>query len=93
MSPATSDGSVPTARNATPARVVWLASIVFCGVLPAIALVTLFSVSIYDGSEAIDFRPFYNAAQDILNGENPYPSAEDSLTASEIGRASCRERV
>jgi hypothetical protein len=55
---------------------------VFCAVLPAVALVTFFSVSIYDGSDAIDFRQFYRGAEDILNGENPYPSPGDPLTAS-----------
>jgi hypothetical protein len=69
-------------RPLASSRLAWLASVVFCAALPAVALVTLFSVSIYDGSDAIDFRQFYRGAEDILNGENPYPSPGDPLTAS-----------
>jgi hypothetical protein len=69
-------------RPPTSSRFAWLASAVFCAALPAVALITLFSVSIYDGSDAIDFRQFYRGAEDVLNGENPYPSSGDPLTAS-----------
>lgn len=72
----------PSYRPLTSSRFAWLASVVFCAALPAVALVTLFAVSIYDGSDAIDFRQFYRGAEDILNGENPYPSPGDPLTAS-----------
>jgi Glycosyltransferase family 87 len=63
-------------------RLAWFASVVLCVALPAVALVALFAVSIYDGSDAIDFRQFYRGAEDILDGENPYPSSGDPLTAS-----------
>ena len=72
----------PSYQPLTSSRFAWLASVVFCAALPAVALVTLFAVSIYDGSDAIDFRQFYRGAEDILNGENPYPSPGDPLTAS-----------
>ena len=77
-----SSSTVTAPAPLTFSRFVWLASVVFCGVLPAIALVALFSVSIYDGSAAIDFHQFYRAAEDLLSGENPYPTVGDLLTAS-----------
>ncbi|HEU5263227.1 MAG TPA: glycosyltransferase family 87 protein, partial [Gaiellaceae bacterium] len=72
----------PWYRPVVSSRLTWLASVVFCAVLPAVVLVALFSVSIYDGSDAIDFRQFYRGAEDILRGEDPYPSPGDPLTAS-----------
>lgn len=78
-----SSGAVTSARRCVAfSRVEWLASIAFCCFLPALALVTLFALSIHDGSDAIDFRQFYRAAEAILHGEDPYPSAGDRLTAS-----------
>ncbi|HUG64699.1 MAG TPA: glycosyltransferase family 87 protein [Gaiellaceae bacterium] len=35
-----------------------------------------------DGTLAFDFRPFYRAAGAILQGETPYPAADDPLTAT-----------
>lgn len=63
-------------------RVKWFASIVFCGVLPAFALIVFYETMTADGTQAFDFRPFYRAAGAILEGETPYPAADDPLTAS-----------
>jgi alpha-1,2-mannosyltransferase len=70
----------PPRRVSSP-RVVWFASIVFCGVLPAITVVTLFVTTIQDDTVAFDFRPFHRAAGAILDGNSPYPAADDPLTA------------
>ena len=80
-------GTSPTVSGAPPrpvtfSRVVWLASIVFCGVLPVLTLVALFASTIRDDAVAFDFRPFYAAAGAVLGGETPYPSPDDPLTAS-----------
>jgi hypothetical protein len=75
----------PSYPPLTSSRFAWLASVVFCGVLPAVVLGTLFWVSISNGSDAFDFRQFYRGAEDILSGENPYPASGEPLTAS--GRA------
>ena len=61
------------ARRVSRARVAWFASIVFCGVFPAVVLATLFVTSIQDGAAAIDFGQFYRAAEKILQGETAYP--------------------
>lgn len=76
----------PTVTRASPgplafSRVVWLASLVFCGVLPALTVVLLFTTTIQDGTEALDFRQFYGAAEAILRGDDPYRLAGESLTA------------
>lgn len=57
------------------------ASIAFCGLLPAFALIVFYETMTGDGTLAFDFRPFYRAAGAILDGQTPYPSAEDPLTA------------
>ncbi len=62
-------------------RVKWYASIVFCGALPAVALIVFYESMTADGTLAFDFRPFYRAAGAILDGETPYPAADDPLTA------------
>ena len=50
--------------------------------LPAVILVAVLVTAIADDSDAIDFRPFYRAAQEILDGDNPYPGPDALLTAS-----------
>ena len=62
-------------------RVVRFASIVFCGLLPAVTLVALFATTVQDDAIAFDFRPFYSAAEAVLDGASPYPTADDPLTA------------
>ena len=62
-------------------RVAWFASIVFCAVLPAVAVITLFASTIADDNVAFDFRPFHRAAGAILDGRSPYPAEDDPLTA------------
>lgn len=62
---------------------VWPATIVFFGVLPAIAIVLLFQEAIADGAVAFDFRPFYAAAEAVVRGNDPYPGVGDSLDAAE----------
>ena len=63
-------------------RLGWLASVAFCGVLPAVLVVLVFVSTVGEESAAIDFRQFYRAAEDILAGDDPYPNADDLLTAS-----------
>ena len=63
-------------------RVLWMASIAFCGVLPALVLALVFAAAIGDGSYGIDFRQVYHASQDVLAGRNPYPDRDALLTAS-----------
>jgi alpha-1,2-mannosyltransferase len=58
-----------------------LASIVFLGVLPVLALGVLFASTVQDDAVAFDFRPFYRAAGAVLHGVSPYPSPSDPLTA------------
>ena len=53
----------------------------FCGALPAVALIVFYESMTADGTLAFDFRPFYRAAGAILDGETPYPAADDPLTA------------
>ena len=77
------------AAPATPAhghglgreRIVWFASIAFCGVLPALTVAALFVDAIRDDAVAFDFRPFYRAAGSILGGTTPYPDEGVRLTA------------
>ena len=78
--------TTPAVTGASPgplafSRVVWLASLVFCGVLPVLTVVLLFTATIQDGTEALDFRQFYGAAEAILRGDDPYRLASESLTA------------
>jgi hypothetical protein len=65
----------------TRARVLWLASIAFCGVLPALTLVILFWSAIAGDTVATDFGQYYAAAEAILRGESPYSPSGDPLTA------------
>jgi Glycosyltransferase family 87 len=62
-------------------RLVWLASVALCGVLPAVTVAALFVSTIQDDAVAFDFRPFYRAAGSILGGTTPYPGADVPLTA------------
>jgi hypothetical protein len=64
------------------ARVSWLGSIAFLGVLPAVVVAALFVDALGEDALAFDFRPFYRAAEAILSGESPYPDAGDSLSAA-----------
>jgi hypothetical protein len=59
---------------------VWLASIVFFGVFPALTVIALFVSAIGSDDIATDFRQFYAAADAILHGTSPYSSTVDSLT-------------
>ena len=52
--------------------VVRAASIVFCGVLPAIFFVAIVWDLAHSASAAVDFAQFYHGAQAILDGRNPY---------------------
>ncbi len=63
-------------------RVRSYAAIVFCGLLPAFALIVFYESMTGDGTLAFDFRPFYRAAGAILDGVSPYPAADDPLTAA-----------
>jgi alpha-1,2-mannosyltransferase len=63
-------------------RVVAIASLVFLGVFPLLVLIALFASAVADDRVAFDLRPVYAAAEAILDGESPYPSDEDSLTAT-----------
>ena len=63
-------------------RMVWPATVVFFGVVPAIAIVLLFYEAIAHGGVAFDFRPFYAAAEEVLRGNDPYPGVDDSLDAT-----------
>jgi hypothetical protein len=63
-------------------RLTWLASVAFCGVLPVVVLVALYAQAIHDGTSAMDFGQFYEAAKSILDGASPYPVDGASLIAS-----------
>ena len=69
----------------TSPTLVRFASIAFCGVLPALVLISVFAAAVGDDSVAFDFRVFLSAAHAVLHGESPYPS----LAASDevIGRS------
>jgi alpha-1,2-mannosyltransferase len=59
-----------------------MASIALCGALPILALALMFSSAIAEGTDAIDFRPFYRAGEAVLAGDDPYPAEDALLTAS-----------
>ena len=69
----------------TSPTLVRFASIAFCGVLPALVLISVFAAAVGDDSVAFDFRVFLSAAHAVLHGDSPYPSvaASDEL----IGRS------
>lgn len=75
-------GSKTREWNLRLTRLAWPAAIVFCGVLPVLALLLLFAGTIEDDAVAFDFRPIHAAAEAVLDGENPYPAAGDSLDAA-----------
>ena len=70
-----------TSRPLTLSRLGWYAGLVFCGLLPAITVITLFVAAIQDDAVAMDFRQFYAAAEAILRGDSPYERAAEPLTA------------
>ena len=74
--------STGSAGSVSRERVTWLASVVFCGVLPLVVLVGVYVQAIRGGSAAMDFRQFYRGAEAILDGVNPYPADGASLIAS-----------
>lgn len=65
----------------TPRRVAELAVLAFLTVLPVVVVGLVFFDSIRGDSVAFDFKPFFRAAESILDGESPYPSDTDPLTA------------
>lgn len=62
----------------TSPTLVRFASIAFCGVLPALVLISVFAAAVGDDSVAFDFRVFLSAAHAILHGDSPYPSVAAS---------------
>ncbi len=71
--------SAPPAGLFARDRLVWLASVALCGVLPAVVVVTLFAEAIASGPIAMDFRQFYRAAEAILAGQSPYLETGEPL--------------
>jgi hypothetical protein len=74
--------SVERGDDSSSFRAGWLASIAFCGVLPAVVLGALFVAALEAGSAGMDFRQFYRGAEAILGGDSPYPPPDHPLTAS-----------
>ena len=66
-------------RHREGPRIAALAAIVFCGVLPVLAMTALFVDAVGDDAVATDFRQFHRAAELILSGDNPYRETVDSL--------------
>ena len=66
-----------------PPRVTAIASLVFLGLFPVFVVIALFATSVADDKIAFDLRQVHAAANAILDGETPYPSDGDSLTATE----------
>jgi Glycosyltransferase family 87 len=79
---AASQVSTGSAGSVSRERLTWLASVVFCGVLPVVVLVGVYVQAIRGGSAAMDFRQFYLGAEAVLDGVNPYPADGASLIAS-----------
>jgi glycosyl transferase family 87 len=75
---------MPTVRTdcVSGERLRWMASVTFCGVLPAVVLVLVFVSAVGDGTQGMDFRQFYRGADAILDGANLYPVDGASLIAS-----------
>jgi hypothetical protein len=71
----------PSGTALTPRRVAELAVLAFLTVLPVVVVGLVFFDSIRGDSVAFDFKPFFRAAESILDGESPYPSDTDPLTA------------
>ena len=81
MTPDTSSvSSVDGSGSVSLSRVTQLATIVFCGVLPFVVVVSLFARAAQDDVVAVDFRQFYRAAETILAGESPYSATGEPLT-------------
>ena len=53
-----------------------IASVVFLGVFPVLAVVALFASAVESDSVATDFRQFHAAAEAILRAESPYDAGE-----------------
>ena len=64
--------SRPTRWTPPTPGVARAASIVFCGVLPAVFFVAIVWDLAHSSSAAVDFGQFYRGAQAILDGRNPY---------------------
>jgi len=71
-----------SAAARSSSRLSAIVSLVFLGVFPLFVVVALFASAMADDQVAFDFGPVYAAADAILDGESPYPSDEDSLTAT-----------
>ena len=77
-----SSGRARTAPGPVSAsRVLQFAGLVFCGVLPLLTLVVLFTSAIQDDKVAMDFRQFHAAAEVIRAGGDPYSAQGLPLTA------------
>ena len=57
------------------------ASIVGLGVLPALVVLLLFVDAVQEDVAAFDFRVYYDAAEAVLRGDNPYQPLDASDTA------------
>jgi Glycosyltransferase family 87 len=71
-----------TELRAAASRMVWPATVVLFGVVPAIAILLLFNEAIADDAVAFDFRAFYAAAEAVLRGGDLNPGLDDSLDAA-----------
>jgi hypothetical protein len=78
QAPSALDQSRPFSRE----RIAWLASVAFCGLLPAVVLAMVFVNAIADTTYAIDFVQFYRAGEAVLAGTNLYPPKDALLIAS-----------
>ena len=67
-------------ETASLSRVGPIASIVFLGVFPVLAVVALFASAVEADSIATDFRQYYRAAETILAGDSPYLPSGPPLT-------------
>ena len=74
--------STDAAESMSRERLIWLASVAFCGVLPTLVLLGVYVQAVRDGSAGMDFRQFYRGADAILDGVSPYPVDGASLIAS-----------
>lgn len=73
----------PAARPGPAARAaVWIMSVVVLGVLPFVALYSIFLNANGTGVVTDFEQAFYVAAGAILDGDSPYPAVEDAAVAS-----------
>jgi alpha-1,2-mannosyltransferase len=84
--PSVSAGATAAAPERDPTlrreRLVWLASVAFCGILPAVVIAMVFASTISDTTYAIDFVQFYRGGEAVLAGRNLYPPQDALLIAS-----------